>query len=37
MLSIFGSGMSAAIAFLVQEFLRAQKQRLVSPPTEFKS
>jgi len=37
MLSIFGSGMSAAIAFLVQEFLRAQKARLVSPPTEIKS
>ena len=36
MLSIFGSGMSAAIAFLVQEFLRAQKARLVSPPTEIK-
>ncbi len=36
MLSIFGSGMSAAIAFLVQEFMRAQKQRLVSPPTEIK-
>lgn len=37
MLSIFGSGMSAAIAFLVQEFMRAQKARLVSPPSEFKS
>jgi hypothetical protein len=37
MLSIFGSGMSAAIAFLVQEFLRAQKARLISPPTEVKS
>lgn len=37
MLSIFGSGMSAAIAFLVQEFLRGQKARLVSPPTEIKS
>ena len=36
-LSIFGSGMSAAIAFLVQEFLRAQKERLVSPPAEIKS
>jgi len=36
-LSIFGSGMSAAIAFLVQEFLRAQKARLISPPTEVKS
>ena len=36
MLSIFGSGMSAAIAFLVQEFMRAQKARLISPPTEIK-
>jgi hypothetical protein len=36
LLSIFGSGMSAAIAFLVQEFLRAQKTRLVAPPTEVK-
>lgn len=37
MLSIFGSGMSAAIAFLVQEFLRAQKARLAQPPTEIKT
>jgi hypothetical protein len=36
--SILGSGMSAAIAFLVQEFLRAQKARLTSPvSSEVKS
>ena len=28
LISLFGSGMSAAIAFLVQEFLRSQKARL---------
>jgi|1186.fasta_scaffold20871_2 hypothetical protein len=38
-LSIFGSGMSAAIAFLVQEFMRSQKARLVAPDStlEIKS
>jgi len=36
--SILGSGMSAAIAFLVQEFLRAQKARLTAPASsEVKS